>query len=392
MAEVTVSINAAPIAVTVSAAQGPAGSGSGITVVDAVANGEANAVSSNAVFDALALKAPLISPSFTTPALGVATATSITATTFTGALVGNATTSSSTTGNAATVTTNANLTGPVTSTGNATAIANGAISNAMLANGAVANLSGINTGDETAARIATALNAGTQDSAAADTDKLAVTHPAGGWMLLSTLWTWIKAKIDAGMTIAGAQTFSGQVQLAAGQAATDAQSAMSLGLADARYGGPTYKIFLQAAISSVTSGSYTNSAETITVPAGTYQVEAVIIAATTSTSGCYAEFTSSTNFTTPASGVKTQQVAVAEGTATAPTMVCRSTAISQPINYFTSIDLQNGTANRAASATIFGLVTFSAETIITPRIKQLATDAVNAATMKAGSFIIFTKR
>lgn len=48
---------------------------------------------------------------------------------------------------AGTVTTNANLTGPVTSTGNATAIANGAISNAMLANAAVANLSGTNTGD-----------------------------------------------------------------------------------------------------------------------------------------------------------------------------------------------------------------------------------------------------
>ena len=129
-----------------------------------------------------------------------------------------------TTGNAATVTTNANLTGPVTSTGNATAIANGAISNAMLANGAVTNLSGTNTGDETAARIATALNAGTADSTAADTDKLAVTHPAGGWMLLSTLWSWIEAKINtlakldaivADATLArtddsgGTQTFAG---------------------------------------------------------------------------------------------------------------------------------------------------------------------------------------
>lgn len=63
----------------------------------------------------------------------------LTATTFVGAL----------TGNAATVTTNANLTGPVTSVGNATTIANGAISNGMLANGSVANLSGTNTGDQT---------------------------------------------------------------------------------------------------------------------------------------------------------------------------------------------------------------------------------------------------
>lgn len=47
----------------------------------------------------------------------------LTATTFTGALVGNATTSTNTTGNAATVTTNANLTGVITSSGNATSIA-----------------------------------------------------------------------------------------------------------------------------------------------------------------------------------------------------------------------------------------------------------------------------
>ena len=36
-----------------------------VTVVDAVTNGDANAVSSNAVFDVLALKAPLASPVFT---------------------------------------------------------------------------------------------------------------------------------------------------------------------------------------------------------------------------------------------------------------------------------------------------------------------------------------
>ena len=56
-------------------AQGPTGAqgiqgiqgiqGPSPTVVDAVTNGDANAVSSNAVFDALALKAPLISPYFT---------------------------------------------------------------------------------------------------------------------------------------------------------------------------------------------------------------------------------------------------------------------------------------------------------------------------------------
>ena len=80
--------------------------------------------------DVLALKAPLASPTFTTPALGVATATSLNASgTVTGSNLSGTNTGDQTniTGNAATVTTNANLTGVVTSVGNATAIANGAL-------------------------------------------------------------------------------------------------------------------------------------------------------------------------------------------------------------------------------------------------------------------------
>lgn len=47
-------------------------------IEDAINNGETTkAPTENAVFDALALKAPLVSPSLTTPSLGVATATSV---------------------------------------------------------------------------------------------------------------------------------------------------------------------------------------------------------------------------------------------------------------------------------------------------------------------------
>lgn len=77
-----------------------------------------------------------------------------------------------------------------------------------------------------AASLATALNAGTQDTTAADTDRIAITSPAGGWMELGTLWLWITGKIntfakldtivadaalartDAGQTFAGNQVFS----------------------------------------------------------------------------------------------------------------------------------------------------------------------------------------
>ena len=191
------------------------------TVVDAVTNGDANAVSSNAVFDALALKAPLISPGFTndisvrppgfvvesiTLAPNPSTGFLDYATPQGGHIRFKATYADVTVTNEYTF---PDATGTIALTSDITG-----------------TNSGTNTGDETAARIATALNAGTQDTVAADTDKLAVTHPAGGWMLLSTLWTWITGKIDtlakldaivadatlartdAGQTFAGAQAFS----------------------------------------------------------------------------------------------------------------------------------------------------------------------------------------
>ena len=50
----------------------------------------------------------------------------------------------------------------------------------------------------------------------------------------SNLWTWIKSKIDAGLTIAGSQSFSGQVEMT-GQILNTNNSALTRNLADARY-------------------------------------------------------------------------------------------------------------------------------------------------------------
>lgn len=83
-----------------------------------------------------------------------------------------------------------------------------------------------------------------------------------------------KANLTGGNTFAGAQTISGQLQLT-GQLATDANSAMTRGLADARYGLPAY--FAQLA----NPVNYTNDATggtilTLALPAGTYLVEQLV--------------------------------------------------------------------------------------------------------------------
>lgn len=76
------------------------------------------------------------------------------------------------------------------------------------ADGTLALTSDITAGNATT--IATALNAGTERTTAADSDKIAVTSPAGGWMSLTTLWTWISTKLAAitSQTIGGVISFS----------------------------------------------------------------------------------------------------------------------------------------------------------------------------------------
>lgn len=99
------------------------------------------------------------------------------------------------------------------------------------ANGNQEEVGGVNLNSSS---IAAAMNSGTEDTAPADSDRLAVVSPAGGWLLLSRVWDYIKAKLDGVLTIAGAKTLSGQLELT-GQAATNATSAMTRGLADSRF-------------------------------------------------------------------------------------------------------------------------------------------------------------
>jgi hypothetical protein len=96
--------------------------------------------------DALAVLAPLESPSFTGPVTSAGNIETVSGQ-FIGAGTGLTGTAAGLTAGA--VTSIGNLTGIVTSTNRVTTISNGVITNVMLANGAVANLSGTNTGDQT---------------------------------------------------------------------------------------------------------------------------------------------------------------------------------------------------------------------------------------------------
>lgn len=75
-----------------------------------------------------------------------------------------------------------------------------------------------------------------------------VTHRAN----LSTLWTWIKSKLDSALTLAGSKTFSGQVELT-GQTAAANTSAMSRQLVDDRLG----RLILDFDFSSTTANGAT---------------------------------------------------------------------------------------------------------------------------------------
>lgn len=59
--------------------------------------------------------------------------------------------------------------------------------------------------------------------------------PVAKRLTFANLWTWIQSKLDGVLTIAGAKTLTGQLELT-GQTATNPTSAMTRGLGDARYG------------------------------------------------------------------------------------------------------------------------------------------------------------
>jgi len=141
--------------------------------------------------------------------------------------------------------------------------------------------SGTNTGNETAATIATALNAGTEDSTAADTDRIAIISPAGGWMSLTTLWTWITSKLGAltSITAGGAWAFSSTTRpTSSGTGTPAATDLITRDDFDARGGRWLSARLSSDEVGDANSATLKNSAVLqIYLSVGTWEIESLLV-------------------------------------------------------------------------------------------------------------------
>jgi hypothetical protein len=187
-------------------------------------------------------------------------------------------------------------------------------------------------------------------------------------------------------TIAGGKTFSGQLE-ATGQAATADTSIMTRGLTDTRFGTP-YFLCLTNGVSA-NSTLFTSGVQTITLPAGVYQYESMVLASTGST-------TAGANYVLSASRDDTRITSTTERIIS-NTKNIQGTSTTLPLYgsqlFNTALSGSFDSTRRQGSLVSHGVVVFETSTTITPRVAQLTTtDASNAAVLEAGSYISFFKR
>jgi hypothetical protein len=224
----------------------------------------------------------------------------------------------------------------------------------------------------------------------ADTIEIKDSEASSARKLLSfaNLWAWIKSKIDAGLTWAGNQTFSGQIQLSA-QAATDDASAMTRGLSDTRY-KQVYLLRLTSAVSAASTALVSGS-ETLTLPAGTYQFETSGTSITASTTGGINMFAAFSSSDTNTLGTLIQFANSGIGVNGTPVMYNRQGTNMIQYLVFYAYANEATAAKKTCSAIAQGTVTFAASVTITPKIQQRVTDASNPAVLQIGSYMLFRK-
>ena len=304
----------------------PVAEASSVTVDTTITDGSTNAVSSNAVFDALALKAPLASPTFTGPVTAANAASGTGAEIYSDSGTGAEIYSNSGTG--AYISSNSGTGAYISGEASGT----GAEIYSDSGTGAY-----ISSTSGTGAEISS--NSGTYHAAFGDTgiDRSFVARLKGafGWIrgaftgrihppdtltgdrtwelpdasgtlaLTSDIDTFAKlnaisggnlARTDAGQTFAGAQAFSGQISSSGSTDATNTNNVVNVATNDARYGR---FYFAKAASSTVVNNStaLVDVGCEITLPAGTYRVSGMIISNHNTAAGSKLQLTLSASCT-----------------------------------------------------------------------------------------------
>jgi hypothetical protein len=170
--------------------------------------------------------------------------------------------------------------------------------------------------------------------------------------------------------------------------AASASSLITKGDGDSRYGAPIVRRITTAV--SAFSTTRVNSAETLSVPAGTYEVRGFLAVLTASiTAGAQAEIIPS-NLTADYTAISSFRIVGnslngASGTPSSGVRVGNNL-----FQYAASAFVDGGVSGLASWSFFNGTVVFSAAQTITPTIRQRSTnDAVNAAILQPGSYIEF---
>lgn len=235
------------------------------------------------------------------------------------------------------------------------------------------------------ANVASAINGGGEIADPADGDRIAMIEEGVSsstkWITFENLWTWVKSKLDGVLTIAGAKTLSGQLELT-GQLATNPTSAMTRALVDAR-GGRTVSAVLATDESGNINTATLKTSSTLSLPleAGTWDVEALIIVNCNSlTAGSRQKL----HFTGTYSSFGGVVYGVDNGTA-ASTVYPTSRATVSAVDY-------ERVASGSSIATLrIGRIVVTAAGNITAQFAQQAATAATSPTLVAGSFIRATK-
>jgi hypothetical protein len=191
-------------------------------------------------------------------------------------------------------------------------------------------------------------------------------------------------------TVSGTAAFTNAARpTSSASGSPDATSLMTRDDADTRYGTP-YNLFLTSDISS-SSTTYVDGSQTITLPAGTYEVDASLFGLTASaTGGVELNVKLSANNDTAVSiqVMKTANIS-ANGSQAATLTTLRNGSSFLYVCFSTHADA----ANKACAVLVKGTFTLSASTLLTPQVKQrTTTDPNSAARFLSGSYLRFIKR